>query len=249
MAKFVLKDAIVHYEGRNLSGELSSVGFEATVTTPENTTFGNNAVRRLPGIIDITAQHNGFWDAVSTSNTLDGDMFTEIGAADGLMSFSPDGGQDGEIAYNFKTQAASYSPGASHGEVFAFSINVNGSGAFVRGLVMKNAAQVGTGNSTITQVGAATNVQTITSVVHVSAVSGTNPTLDVVVKSDATNNFSGSETTRLTHPQVAIRGANRQTLAGAVTDTWWRQEFTITGSSTPTFTIFGLISIQTTTQI
>ena len=54
MAKFVLKDAIVHYEGRDLSGELSSVGFEVSITTPESTTFGNNSVRRLPGIIDIT---------------------------------------------------------------------------------------------------------------------------------------------------------------------------------------------------
>ena len=248
MAKFVLKDAIVVYDGRNLSGELSQVGFEVAVTTPENTTFGNNSIRRLPGIIDISAAHSGYFSSDAIGDSVDADLFAKIGAADGLMSFSPDGGQETEIAYNFKTQAATYAPGASHGEVFAFALNVNGSGALVRGQVMKNAAQAGTANGTSIQVGAATALETITSIVHATAVSGTNPTLDVTVESDDAADMVGS-TLRLTHPQVTAVGANRQTLVGAVTDTWWRMVFTIGGTDTPTFTVFGLVSVQATLLI
>ena len=49
----------------------------------------------------------------------------------------------------------------------------------------------------------------------------------------------------MTHPQVGVVGSDQQILAGAITDDWWRYKITIAGG-TPSFTIFGSLSIQTT---
>ncbi len=247
MAKLVLNDAVVILGGRNLSGNLNSVGLEYSADTPESTAMGDGTRTRLPGLLDVVANHSGYWESVSAADSLDADIFANLGAANSLMSLSDSGGALGDVAYSFPTQAASYTPGASLGEVFAFSLTVNGSGILVNGVVMENSAFVGTGDGTGRQVGAVGATETIYSTLHVIAVSGTNPTLDVTVESDVTDAWIGAETLRMTHPQVAVVGANRQSLVGAVTDTWWRLVMTIGGTDTPTFTVFGSLGIQQTT--
>ncbi len=241
MAKFVLKDAKVLYGGRDLSGELSSVDLVYTATTPENTTFGNNSVRRLPGIMDAVATQNGYWDAVSATDSLDADLFAQIAAASDVVTLSPDGGQAAEIAFLFKGQAASYNPGASHGEVFAFALTINGDGELSRGLVLENGVFTATANGTEQQVGAVLAGENIYSNIHVVAASGTTPTLDVTVQSDIVG--FGSPTLQMTHPQFTAVGANQQILAGAVTDDYWRYVITIGGGS-PSFTIFGSLAVK-----
>ncbi len=248
MGKFVLTDAVVLFDGRDLSGKLNSVSLEVSVETPEKTVFGDTARTRLPGIIDITANHNGYWDVIDANDDMDTDLIARIGAASALMSLSPDGGDLGEFSYAFLTQAANYVRGASHGEIFAFSITVNADGPLVRGVVMENSAFATTTDGTDRQIGAVLATESIYSSLHVVAVSGTNPTLDVTVESDATTDFSGAETLRLTHPQLIAVGSNQQILAGAITDDWWRLVITIGGTDTPTFTIFGSLAIQTTLQ-
>ncbi len=246
MAKFVFKDAVVMFDGRNISGELSSVSLEYNAETPERTVMGDGTKTRLPGVLDIVASHNGWWDAVSAADSLDADLFAKIGAASGLMSFSPDGGQIGEIGFSFPVQSASYVPGATHGEVFAFAVTVNSDGPLVRGSVMENSAFAsGANNGTSRQLGASAATDTITSVIHAVAIAGTSPTLDVIVESDDATGFP-SPITRLTHPQLTALGSNRQTLVGAVTDDWWRLKLTVGGTSTPSFTVFGVIAIQKT---
>lgn len=247
MGKLVLTDAIVILGGRNLSGNLNSVSLEYSADTPESTAMGDGTRTRLPGLLDVTANHSGYWESVSAADSLDADIFAHLGAADSLMSLSDSGGTLGDVAYSFPTQAASYTPGASIGEVFAFSLTVSGSGILVRGVVMENGEFVGTGNGTVRQIGAVIASQTIYSTVHYTAVSGTSPTIDVTVESDSTNAFAGAQSLRMTHPQQGDAvGSNRQSLVGAVTDEYWRLVITIGGTSTPTYTIFGSLGIQTT---
>ena len=244
MAKFIFKDAVVVFNDRNISGELSQVALEVANNVQENTSFGDDSRTRLPGVIDANVSMQGFWDAVGAADDLDGDLFAEIAAASGLLSLSPDGGQAGETGFILQTQAAAYTPGAAHGEVFAFGLTINGDGPIVRGTVMQNGARTTTANGTAYQVGAALATQTIYSAIHVTAASGTTPTLDVTVESDDAEGFP-SAVTRLTHPQLTVRGSNIQTLVGPVTDDWWRQVFTI-GGTTPSFTIFGVVAVQLT---
>lgn len=247
MGKFVLDDAIVMLGGRDLSGELNSISLEYSAELPDSTAFGDTTRTRLPGVLDVVASHTGWWDSVDASDSLDADLFAEIGAAEDLMSFSPDGGQLGEVGFSFPMLGAAYSPGASHGEVFAFSLSVNGTGPLVRGKVMEKTVFTVTGGGTTRQLGAVASTDTLYSIIHVTALSGTDtPTITVTLESDAADTFGGAETTRLSHPAMTAVGANLQSADGAITDEWWRLLITISGTD-PSFTLFGVVGIQPTT--
>ncbi len=246
MAKFIIDDAVVFYDGRNISGDLNSISLEYSQDLADSTAFGDGARRRVPGILDVNANHSGWWDSISASDSLDADLFAEVGALGAKqMSMSGEGGTLGDIAYSFPVLSAQYNQGGSHGEVYPFSLTVNGNDPLVRGEVFEFSTRTATGDGTTNELGAVAADETIFSVVHATAVAGTAPTLDVIVESAATD--FGSPTTRMTHPQFTVQGSNRQSLVGAVTDTWWRMGFTISGSAGQTFTIFGVIGIQKTT--
>lgn len=248
MAKFVLKNAKVLFEGRDISGELSNIALEYSAETPERTAFGDNTRRRLPGVLDVVATQSGYWDAISATDSLDKDLFDRIAAASGIMSFSPDGGALGDDGFSFKAQTAVYAPGATHGEVFAFTLTVNGDGPLIRGTVMENSIFTVTANGTIRDLSpAAVDTDTIYSYVHVTAVSGSSPTLDVTVESDELVGFA-SPTVQLTHPQFTAVGADLQSQVGPIVpnvDVHYRMVMTVGGGS-PSFTVFGIIGIQRT---
>lgn len=248
MGKFVLKNTKIVFDGRDMSGELSSIALEYSAETPDRTTFGDNSKRRLPGVLDVSATQSGFWDSVDASDSLDKDLFDKIAAASGILSFSPDGGTLGDIGFSFKAQTASYVPGATHGEVLAFTLTVNGDGPLVRGTVMENSAFITTTNGTIRDLSpAAASGDTIYSFLHVTAVSGSTPTLNVTVESDELVGFL-SPTVQLTHPEFTAVGADLQSKIGPIVpnvDVHYRMVMTITGGS-PSFTVFGIIGIQKT---
>lgn len=244
MGKFVLKDVVALYGGRNISGELSSISLEYSQDTPENTAFGDTHRRRLPGVLDVALTQNGWWDSIDANDSADADFFAKIGAATELYSCSPDGGQVGEIAFSFNAVANEYSPGGSHGEVFAFALNVSGDGVIARGVVMENAIFGSTADSATRTFAAAEVTDTVYSSIHVVAASGAAPTLDILVLSDATDTFTPG-VTRFTIPQFTAVGSNRQVLVGAVSDTFWRHRLTLAGG-TPSFTVFGALAIQKT---
>jgi hypothetical protein len=128
-------------------------------------------------------------------------------------------------------------------------LTVSGDGVLVRGSVMHNAAVTVTADGVAVELGAAGAGDTLYSFLHVTAVAGTNPTLDVIVQSDDVENFGGTPETQLTHPQftdVNSPSADEQSAEGAVTDTWYRLGFTVAGTGGPTFTVFGVVGIQPT---
>ena len=70
--------------------------------------------------------------------------------------------------------------------------------------------------------------------VHVTAATGTLPTLDLVLESDALDTY-GSPTTRITVPQFTTVGSYITSIAGAVTDVEYRISATV-GGTLPHFT-------------
>ena len=71
----------------------------------------------------------------------------------------------------------------------------------------------------------------------------TSGTIDVTIESDATNSFSGAETTRFTFTQVTTTATSQIiALTTAVTDTWWRAKWV--SATTPSHNIavaFGIV--------
>jgi hypothetical protein len=147
---------------------------------------------------------------------------------------------DGSLAYLFKGIPLSYKiiDGAP-GELAMASISGrSASSPVVRGNLLhpgsasRTSSSVGTGR----ELGAVTATQRAYAALHVLSVSGTSPTLDVIVQSDDNGSFT-TPTSRVTFSQ-ANATANRQqfsSVAGAITDTHWRVSYTIGGSNTPTF--------------
>jgi len=247
MGKFIIDDAVVMYGGRDISGDLNSISLEYSQDLADSTAFGDGARRRVPGILDVVANHSGWWDSISASDSLDADLFAKVGALGAeQMSMTGEGGTIGDIAYSFPVLSAQYNQGGSHGEVYPFSITVNGNDPLVRGEVFEKSIKTATGNGTARQLGAVAADETVFSIIHVTTLGTSTPTLDVTIES-APSDFAG-ESTQLTHPQVNDASgvtSDRQFLAGANTDDWWRVVVTIGGGS-PSFTLFAIIGIQKT---
>lgn len=243
MASQVLTDAKLYVASFDLSGDMNALALTYSADMLDATTFGQSARINKAGLKSIVAQHEGLWDSDGTDEP-DDVFFSRIGTANVPVTISPQTGADGEVAFLFRAVHSEYAPGASVGDLFAFSVGMQGDdGApLVRGMVLHPAtARTATGNGTARQLGAVSATQDVYGALHVLAASGTNPTLDVTVRSDDGSGFA-SPTTRLTFAQKTAIGSDWQTAAGAITDDWWRVTYTI-GGTNPSFTFVVAVGI------
>ncbi len=243
MSIFVLTNAKVAYGGRDMSGILNQIALGGEVDLQEDTAMGDTFRTRIPGLKDGNMNMDGYWESTSASDSADADLFAKIGATKELISLSAEGGTVGDVGYSFEADMANYNQGASLGEIYPFNITAQGNGPLLRGTVMENVVRTSTADGTGYELGNLTSAQTLYSAIHVLSVSGTNPTLDVVVQSDELEAM-GTPTTRITHAQLTTVGSELLSVAGPITpDDWFRLEMTIGGTNTPTFDIFGVIAI------
>jgi hypothetical protein len=207
----------------------------------DDTVFGDDTHSNKGGLKVATMAHEGFWNG--GTDAVDDILFSNLAIADKPISIGVETGADGERAYSLRSIIGEYSPGASIGEMFAFSVTAESSSdGLVRGTIMHNAAQAVSGNGTARQLGAlADSSQTMFAALHVIAASGGSPTLDVVIQSDDNSGMT-SPTNQITFAQAT--GVEGQWLSkvGPVTDDWWRVNFTIGGAG-PSFTFVVVLGI------
>lgn len=211
----------------------------------ESTTFGNASKRRVSGLLDVSMSHEGYFQANAAVPQVDDVLSDNFAVPDAIVTICPTTGAAGEKAFSVKSILGEYNRGGQVGELMPFTISGQGSGSIlIRGTVMENGAKSSSGNGTARQLGAVGAAQKLYAVLHVLAVSGTNPTLDVTVESDDAEAFI-DPTTRITFTRATDVGAEWATpVGGGITDTWWRLSWTIGGSDNPSFTIAGVIAIQ-----
>ena len=160
------------------------------------------------------------------------------------ISVLPAGETEGSVAYAFNANQFNYSPSASAGELAMATVSGVGTGSpTVRGTLMHPHATARTSSGTTTgvQVGAVSASQRMYASLHVLSASGTSPTLDVIVESDDNSGFT-SDTDRITFTQATGIGSEWSSVAGAVTDDYWRIRYTI-GGTNPSFTFAVVIGI------
>lgn len=239
MSTQVLINPALLFDGYDLSGQTSRMALTSSAGEVDGTTFASGGwTEGKPGIRRTAFQQEGLWDGVPT----DEQLFTKLGGALVVVSLAHGAAAEGEVGYFAQMHLAEYSPGGAVGEAFRFSAGGFCTGPLSRGTVLHRAARTSTGTGTALELGAATSGQRLSAALHVLAVSGGSPTLDVLVQSDDANGMS-SPTTRLTFAQATAVGAQWVTAAGPVTDTWWRVSWTI-GGSTPSFTFAVLFGIN-----
>lgn len=227
MAAFIIKDAQALYGGRNVSGILNQVGVSYSNDVQEVTTLDLGTRKRIPGLVTAEFNLQGFWEAAD-----DAIFFSDIGSAGEVMTVMPDTHAEGSRAYFMQGTQESYVQGASIGEVFPFTLNMQSNNPLVRGRNIAEKTQAADGNGTGYQFAALGANDRMFAVLHVLSASGTSPTLNVTITSDATADFDSSTSTRITFDQVTTTtGAQIKSVAGAITDTFWRAEWLIDDDS------------------
>jgi len=152
------------------------------------------------------------------------------------LSALPAGSTYGSMGYAGSALSLVYDPAAAtFGELAMANLSGRGVGVAVRGhcLHPPATARTSSSNGTATEIGAVTAAQRMYASLHVTTVSGTDtPTLTVKVQSSTTE--GGSYTDRITFTNATAIGGQWSNVAGAVTDTWWRVTWTISGTN-PSF--------------
>jgi hypothetical protein len=109
-------------------------------------------------------------------------------------------------------------------------VDATGSETLMRGTILKNATTniTGNGDGTAYELGAVTATERVYAAVHIHAVDG--GTVAVKIQSDD-NEGMASATDRITFSTSTGVTSQWKELAGPVTDTWWRANWTYAGTA------------------
>jgi hypothetical protein len=227
MSTQIVQNSKLWFDGYNLSGVMNALAINYGADMVEATVLEDDTHIMKGGLKSATMAHEGFFSAgVAEADPI---LQSNLGVADVPVSIGPvNGGVDGELAYMMRAILGEYSPGASVGEMFAFSVTAESSNeGLIRGTIMHNAARSTSGDGTARQLGALSDTESMFVAVHVVSISGT---LDLIVESDAASDML-SATTQITVPTISAVGSAWGSKAGAVTDDWWRVGYTLSGTA------------------
>lgn len=239
MVAFVLTDAQITYGGLDITGLSNQIGINYAAEAKDSSVFGVATRKRLSGLITADTTHQGLWDS-----SADSAFFDKIGGTPEVLTILPDAGAVGSRAFFLNALNAEYTLGADIGEIFGFTLNTQSDGTLVRGLtIAENTFAVDTDGASIVLPAVAAG-ETLYAAMHVLAASGSSPTLDVDIVSDDNDNFTSGSTSRLSFTQVIdTLGAELISIAGPITDTFYRPEITITGG-TPSYQILIVVGVS-----
>jgi hypothetical protein len=222
MAASVLSNALLLFDGQDLSGRVNTIALDYGAEALDETTLADDSRVNKGGLKTVGLSAEGFWDS-----TPDSALFTAVGVSGSLISVAP-GRSVGDVAYSLQSLAGEYSPiQGSVGEMAGFTLNASARNSLQRGsLLFHSDSETTTGTGSTSNAGSGS----ITAILHVFAASGTSPTLDVTVESDDADDFTGLEQTQITFTQATGKTAERLT-ASSTSDTWWRVNYTIGGTN------------------
>jgi len=232
----VLTDCRIYFESADLTGYSNKVEISTSVEDLDRTTFASGGFKeRVGGLNEATGSIDGFWQAGDLGQP-DDMWFANLGSASAAITLVPTSGAAGQLAYLTQAMETDYKPGAAVGKLLAWSAGFKGNWPLVRGQIMhpQGTPRTATGVGTGYQLGAVSATQRMYACLHVLSVSGTStPTITVKLQSSVDNSFA-SPTDRITFAADTALDGQALSLAGAVTDQWWRAAWTISGT-TPSF--------------
>lgn len=218
----------------NLSGYLNQIGHAWSCPPLDNTKFGMNTVSHAASLGRIQTEVAGFFDP-----TADAAINGRIAVEGQPLSVGMETGAEGEVAYTHVATVANYQPGPNTvGQMARFDLSAMGRGTpWVRGTIMHAGTETTTDDGTAYQVGAVSASQSMYAAIHVIAWNATS--LDVIVESDDNESFT-SGTTRISFTQATALTSEWASVAGAITDDWWRVGWTLVGTSAEFVVVIGI---------
>lgn len=229
MAKKVLRNVRIYWGPLALASNVNALQLDATASEVDVTTFDSGVWgESLVGLVKATARLDGYWTPDPDAVTFD-----ELGGSSLPATVTIPAATDpaaGEVAFFLLASESSYAVGGAVGTAARLNLALSGGSAVHRGAVSDYAAAAdASGNGTGLELGAVTAGQRLYYAVHVFSAAGTSPTLDLVIQSE-TDDLWASPTARVTVPQFTAAGSAYGSIAGPVTDTWWRVARTVGGT-------------------
>lgn len=242
MATHMLRDATIFLAQYDITTDHNQVRVTTGVEKLDRTVFGNTTRVNRGGL--LTGEMNGTGYLSYGTGEIEAILSANLALSTVPVTVTPDGVANSRATF-MQALVADVKPlGGTVGDLHAFEWNARtGQQPLVRGTLMAaKAARGSSSNSgTAQQLGAVSAAQRIYAVLHVFAASGSTPTLDVTVKSDNGVGF-GTPATQITFTQATAVTSQMSSTAGAITDDWWRVDWTV-GGSTPSFTFAVAIGI------
>lgn len=241
MAKTVVKDATILLGELDISSLTNNVSFELAPDAIECTAYDSAGWKQyLPGLKGATMPLSGYQDAAVLQPVMfDGMVASGETRPVTIVQTRPV--TAGDVAYFAEAFLTSFQDGRSVGAVYSFTSQLERVSPLVRGAVLENLAGAETGDGTGMELtGGVATGQTLYLAVHALASEGTSPTLDLVLESEEDDNWA-SPTTRITATQIADTGYYIGSVAGPITDTWFRLARTVGGTDTPKFDYIAVI--------
>ncbi len=230
MANLVLTDVLVLVNGADLTGNSNKLEVATSVEELDATDFYSGGWReQVGGLASHEWTLEGYWEAGDTSKP-DDRLWTDLGTTACWTAAMQQA--TGSVAYLGNVYNGSHKIGGEVGTIAPLEARGLGNGRVVRGQLLHPAAtaRTTTGTTTGVQLGALTASQAMFGALHVVSTSGTGPSLIVKLQSASTQ--GGSYTDRITFTTATTsRTSQLSSVAGAVTDTWWRVSYTIAGTS------------------
>lgn len=243
MARSHAKDTELFLDEFDFSGVVMSISLGMTQSNGEVTAFADTNSTFVEGKPLWTVGANGLWAAASPN--YDGEIFTDLTSENRLIGVWPDQADSGNRGFEGRSNITRSPQVSDFGAGIGLDVEWQGTDQRVYAWSLKREkALTSTANSTAIQVGALAAGQTGVGILRVMSASGSSPTLDVVIASDTASGFP-STTSRITFTQATGVTSERKTVAGAVTDDYWRAQMTLGGGSTE-FSMLCAFGIVTT---
>ncbi|MEU5094946.1 hypothetical protein [Streptomyces sp. NPDC020996] len=245
MGKTVLTNVRCFAVGVDLTGVSNKIELSSEVETKETTNYGSGGYKEVVGgLASAEISGEGQWEAGDLTK-VDDASWAQLGGVGPWSVSANNAAAVGDLAYFTQALRCNHKIGDAVGEVAPWTASAKSSWPLVRGQFAHppGTARTATGTGTGLNLGAVAAGKRLYASLHVLSVAGTTPSLTARVESSADNTFA-APTTRLTFTAAtAVSGQALRTDGTAVTDTWWRVAWTITGT-TPSFLFTAALGIQ-----
>lgn len=246
MSKFVLQNVRLFAGGADLTTNNNKAELSAEVEEKDATSFaptGGTWHESLGGIASTSISGSGQWDSQFTAGSPllpDDASFAFVGAVQ-AVTVCPSTATDGSVCYCGGFLRQNYVLGGSVGDVAPWSGMWQGNWPLGRGQVLASpTVRTATGTGTIIgplPVLAAGHA--LIGTLHVMSVAGTTPSVTATIQSAAAVGFA-SPTTRVTFNAATAIGGQVFRVLGPITDTYWRLNYTISGTTPSLLFMSGL---------
>ncbi len=243
MSKLVYTNTRIFAGAADLSGVSNKAELSAEREVKEVTNFLSAGWKeQIAGLGSATISAEGFWEAADATK-VDDATWAALGGT-GAWTVCPVDASDGARAYFTNVLTPSYTLLGGVGDVAPYKAMGQSTWPLVRGIVANppGTPRTATGSGTVTQLGLVGAGQYIYAALHVLSVSGTTPSMTVVIESDDNVGMS-SPISRVSFNAATAVGSQILRTAGAIaTDNYWRAKWTISGTS-PSFLAAVVIGI------